>query len=156
MEPHLRGLLEANSLRWIFVGGKGGVGKTTCSCSLAVQLAAVRPQVLLVSTDPAHNIRYAACAERYTAPVQCGAPSWAPSAAALTRRTRSDAFKQKFGRHPSLVDGFRCAPAALRFARERWSADPAPLAATSMLWRWTRRQSTTLMRTVGTARRRAC
>jgi arsenite/tail-anchored protein-transporting ATPase len=46
-------LLTAATLR--FVGGKGGVGKTTTATALAAEFAAAGHRTLLVSTDPAHS-----------------------------------------------------------------------------------------------------
>lgn len=40
----------------IFIGGKGGVGKTTSAAALAVRFARAGDKTLLISTDPAHSL----------------------------------------------------------------------------------------------------
>lgn len=42
--------------RYLFLTGKGGVGKTSIACATAVTLADAGKRVLLVSTDPASNV----------------------------------------------------------------------------------------------------
>ena len=44
-----------SSLRILLFGGKGGVGKTTCSAAFALAASRRGKRVLLVSTDPAHS-----------------------------------------------------------------------------------------------------
>jgi arsenite-transporting ATPase len=42
--------------RFVFVGGKGGVGKTTIAAALSIAVADRGRRCLLVSTDPAHSV----------------------------------------------------------------------------------------------------
>lgn len=81
MEGTIRNLVDQKTLKWIFVGGKGGVGKTTTSSSLAVLMSKYRKkvidgslQVLIISTDPAHNL--------------------------------GDSFQQTLSAEPTLIKGF--------------------------------------------------
>ena len=49
----------SNSLftkRFLFFGGKGGVGKTTMAAAAAIRAADLGNNTLLVSTDPAHSV----------------------------------------------------------------------------------------------------
>lgn len=48
--------LVEQATKYMFFTGKGGVGKTSVSCAIAIALADAGKRVLLVSTDPASNL----------------------------------------------------------------------------------------------------
>ena len=49
-------VLSSSDQKFLIFGGKGGVGKTSTSSSLAVKLAEQGHNTLIVSTDPAHSL----------------------------------------------------------------------------------------------------
>ena len=48
--------LERNAKKLILVGGKGGVGKTTCAAAIATHMAAAGRETLILSSDPAPSL----------------------------------------------------------------------------------------------------
>lgn len=50
-------LKDINLTKYMFFTGKGGVGKTSIACSIAVNLADSGKKIMLVSTDPASNLQ---------------------------------------------------------------------------------------------------
>jgi len=43
--------------KYLFFTGKGGVGKTSTTCAIAVTLADEGKKIILISTDPASNLQ---------------------------------------------------------------------------------------------------
>jgi arsenite-transporting ATPase len=71
-----------------FVGGKGGVGKTTLAAARALALADAGLRVLVMSTDPAHSLGDALEADLSDEPAEVAPRLWAcePDAEAAVRR----------------------------------------------------------------------
>jgi TRC40/GET3/ArsA family transport-energizing ATPase len=55
-DESLQRLVGLPGRRYIFVGGKGGVGKTSTSAATAVKFADEGLRTLVISTDPAHSL----------------------------------------------------------------------------------------------------
>lgn len=49
-------MVSGTQRKYYLLGGKGGVGKTSCAASLAVKFANNGHPTLVVSTDPAHSL----------------------------------------------------------------------------------------------------
>jgi arsenite/tail-anchored protein-transporting ATPase len=76
MRAALAGTLSS---RFVFVTGKGGVGKTTTAAALAVHLSDGGHRTHLLSTDPAHSL-----GDALGQPVDAGVPTPVPCTAPLT------------------------------------------------------------------------
>jgi len=82
--------------RLIFLGGKGGVGKSTISALLSLAYARAGKRVLLVSFDPAHNQRDIFQRDLGDSPVECfpGLRIVEPDPKAWTEKYLRDIEKQ--------------------------------------------------------------
>lgn len=54
--PQFNAMADGTQRKYYMLGGKGGVGKTSCAASLAVKFASHGHPTIVVSTDPAHSL----------------------------------------------------------------------------------------------------
>jgi arsenite-transporting ATPase len=70
----MAGYLEQHpGLRYVFFGGKGGVGKTVMAAATATQLAKTGRRVLLASTNPVHSLTSCLGVDCFGRPTKIGA-----------------------------------------------------------------------------------
>jgi arsenite-transporting ATPase len=83
-------VLPLPPVKLLFLAGKGGVGKTTCASSIALQLAQKNPekQYTVISVDPAHALRDVFASE---------APPSNLNVEIVDTRTQWQEFRQKLG-----------------------------------------------------------
>ncbi|MFC7157902.1 ArsA family ATPase [Halomarina halobia] len=65
---------------YVFYGGKGGVGKTSCAAATGLELAGRGARTLVVSTDPAHSLGDSLETELSGEPTRVAANLWAVEA----------------------------------------------------------------------------
>lgn len=56
LQPLCKLVTQLSAQPIIFIGGKGGVGKTTTAAALASRFASENQKTLIISTDPAHSL----------------------------------------------------------------------------------------------------
>jgi arsenite/tail-anchored protein-transporting ATPase len=93
--------------QFVFYGGKGGVGKTTCAAARAIADAAGGARVLVVSTDPAHSLGDALGVRLSSKPRLIPIDHRSAKASAERRGARARRFREQGTLHAAELDAPR-------------------------------------------------